>query len=459
MVVGDADIQYAKSGDSYVAYQARGRGPEVLLAFGHGTIVCIDREEEPHLERFDRRLAAFSRLIRFDPRGVGLSDPIAGGSTVTVESWMYDAVAVLDAVGASRATVFGVGTSGLPALLFAASFPERTKALILMHSAARMLRDSDYPWGIPPSVFDRFVSAVTDPRQPVDDIDDVELMAPSLAGDAEFRAWWRRASQRTASPATARALDAMTAEADLRAVLPMVKAPTLVLHRVENDFHRMGHSRFLAEHITEAVLVELSGRDHVCFAGDTDELLEVLEESVTGAKSVPDIDRVLATVLFTDIVGSTARATDLGDGRWRDLLDDHDRMVGRQVNRFGGRQVKTTGDGVLAIFDGPARAVRCALAIRDGARQLGLEIRGGLHAGEVERRGEDVAGIAVHIAARVQAQAGVGEVWVSRTVVDLVIGSALVFRDQGEHELKGVRGPWRLFAVDAPSPELTPFST
>jgi len=441
------EIQYAKSGDRHVGFQVLGDGPIDLLAFNSGCNIWIDRDDEPHWSRFDRRLASFSRLIRFDPSGVGLSDPLVGGSGPTIECWTQDAVAVLDAVGAPRAALFGVSTGGLVAMLFSATYPERVSAQVLMHCHARLARDSDYPWGWPQHLLDRFVDAVTDPTHEGDDIDDVALSAPSLATDVEFRSWWKRAGERCASPAVARAMDVLTMGADIRAVLPLINTPTLVLHRVDNAFLPIGHGRYLAENIAGAKLVELPGRDHLPFAGETDALLGDIEEFLTGTRGTPNTDRMLATILFTDIVDSTKRAASTGDRRWRELLDNHDRMAGRQVHRFGGRQVKTTGDGILATFDGPARAIQCGLAICDGARQLGMEVRVGVHTGEVERRGDDVAGIGVHIAARVQGAAQPGEVWVSRTVTDLVTGSGIIFNDRGEHPLKGVPGTWQLFTV------------
>jgi class 3 adenylate cyclase len=442
------EIHYAKIGDRHVAYQVLGEGPIDLLALNTGCNIWIDRDDEPHWSRFDRRLASFSRLIRFDPSGVGLSDPLVGGSGLTIECWTQDAVAVLDAVGSRRAALFGVSVGGLVAMLFAATYPERTSAQVLMHCFARMARDSDYPWGWPQEVIDHFVDAVTDPSYRGDAVDDVALSAPSLAGDVEFRSWWKRAGERSASPATAQAMDVLTSGADIRSVLPLINTPTLVLHRVDNAFFPIGHGQYLAENIAGAKLIELPGEDHLPFAGDTDTLLGEIEEFLTGTRGTPNTDRALATILFTDIIESTKRAAGTGDRRWRELLDNHDRMTGRQVHRFGGRQVKTTGDGILATFDGPARAIQCGLAICDGAHQLGMEVRVGVHTGEVERRGDDVAGIGVHIAARVEARAQPGEVWVSRTVTDLVTGSGITFIDRGEHPLKGVRGEWRLFSVE-----------
>lgn len=442
-----AEIHYARSGDLHVGYQVIGDGPIDLLALNNGSTIWIDRDDEPHWSRFDRRLASFSRLIRFDPSGLGLSDPFVGGSGPTIEGLVQDALAVLDAVGSSRASLLGVSQGGLAAMLLSSTHPERVSAQVLMHCWARMVRASDYPWGLPQDVLDRFVEAVTDPSYRGDAVDDLAMIAPSLATDVEFRSWWKRAGERGASPAIARAHNVLAAGADIRAVLPLIKTPTLVLHRTDNAFVGIDHGRYLAENIAGATLVELPGRDHLPFVGETDALLGEIEEFLTGTRGTPSTDRMLATILFTDIVDSTKRAAGTGDRRWRELLDSHDRMTERQIQRFGGRRVKSTGDGMLATFDGPARAIQSGLAIRDGARQLGIEVRLGVHTGEVERRGDDIGGIGVHIAARVEAHAQPGEVWVSRTVTDLVAGSGIIFGDRGEHQLKGVPGTWQLFAV------------
>jgi class 3 adenylate cyclase len=444
-----ADVRFARRGTVHIAYHVVGDGDIDLLAFGNGTTVWMDQDDEPHLRRFDRRLASFSRLIRFDPSGLGLSDSPVGAASPTIEGWMHDALAVLDAVGSSRASLFGVGEGGLVAMLFSATYPERTSALVLMHCYARLVRRGDYPCGVPQHVVDRFFDATANPDYTGESIDDVAVMAPSCVRDMDFRSWWKSAGQRSASPATARAMTELMVRADLRSVLPAVNVPTLVVHRVDNAYVRVAQSRFLVEKIAGAELLELSGQDHLAFVGETDELLGGIEEFLTGSRAAVDTDRVLATILFTDIVDSTQRAADSGDRRWRDLLDSHDVMTGRQVRRFGGRSVKTTGDGILATFDGPAQAVRCGLAISDGARQLGLDVRVGLHTAEVERRGDDIAGIGVHIAARIQAEAEAGAVWVSRTVTELVTGSGIAFTDRGEHELKGVPGIWQLFAVES----------
>jgi class 3 adenylate cyclase len=441
------ETHYTKVGNRHIAYQVLGDGPIDLLGLNSGTAIWIDRDEEPHWSRFDHRLASFSRLIRFDPSGIGLSDPLGNELNRTIELCVEDALAVLDAVGSSRAALFGVSEGGLASMLLSATYPERISVQILMHCWARLAHDSDYPWGIPQAILNQFVEAVTDPTYQGDSLDDAALSAPSLATDTEFRAWWKRAGERAASPAVARAANVLAFGTDLRAVLPLISTPTLVLHRADNTFLPIAHGRYLAENIPEAKFVELPGRDHLPYVGDTDALLGEIEEFLTGTRRTENTDRMLATILFTDIVNSTKQAVREGDRRWRELLDSHDGMTGRQVHRFGGRQVKSTGDGILATFDGPARAIQCGLAICDGARQLGMEVRVGIHAGEVERRGRDVAGIGVHIAARVQACADGGEVWVSRTVTDLVTGSGIIFSDRGEHSLKGVPGTWQLFAV------------
>lgn len=314
---------------------------------------------------------------------------------------------------------------------------------MLVNSYARLTRCDDYPFGVPESVLERFRESLIEPRSATGD--DLPLMAPSMTSDASFAAWWRRAGRRGASPATARGVW-RAAETDLRPVLEGLRVPTLVLHARENRFCRVGNGRYLAEHIAGARYVELDTADHVPWASTAD-LAGEIEEFLTGTRQMAPSDRFLATVLISDIVGSTEQATALGDRVWTARLEQHDRAIDRQLTRYGGHLVKRTGDGVLATFDGPARAVQCAVAIRDALRQLGIDVRVGLHTGEVERRGDDVAGIAVHLAQRVQTNAQPGEVLVSRTVVDLVVGSDLHFVDRGEHELKGLPGTWRLFVV------------
>lgn len=443
-----AQTQYAMSGERYIGYQVVGDGPIDLMALNNGSAIWIDRDNEPHWTRFDRRLSSFTRLIRFDPSGVGLSDPLGAGEQPTVELWMHDAVAVLDAVKSERTALLGVSQGAPVAILLSAMYPERISALILMNATARMARADDYPCGIPQHLLDRFVNTVSDPRRGDDRVDDLGLLAPSLAGDPEFQRWWKSAGERSAGPTTARALDALSTGADVRGILPLVSVPTLVLYRRDHVFLRPGHAHYLAEHIAGAKLVELPGRDHLAYVGEAEPVLDEIEEFLTGTRGTADTERVLATILFTDIVDSTRRASMAGDRLWREQLDNHDRMAERQLQRFGGRKVKSTGDGLLATFDGPARAIQCGLAICEGALQLGMEVRVGVHTGEVERRGADIAGIGVHIAARVQSCAEPGEVWVSRTLTDLLTGSGMAFGDRGEHSLKGIPGTWQLFRVE-----------
>jgi class 3 adenylate cyclase len=448
-VTESPDTSYARTRDGiHVAYQTLSDGPLDLLCVGYGNMVSIDmRDEEPNFGRFERRLASFSRYIRFDPRGLGLSDPVGPGAPAGVEQGVDDLVAVLDAVGSKRASLFAVGGSGLTSLVAAATHPGRVGSLVLINSYARMPWAEDYTVGTPQRVLDTFIDSVLDVSGEADvTIDDVELLTPSLAADPEFRTWWKRAGQHGASPASARAIFTRMYGADARSALPLITAPALVLHRTESVLP-VAFSRYLADHLAHARLIEFPGRDHFPYAGESGPLLDEVEEFLIGTRVHAETDRVLAAVLFTDIVGSTERAALGGDRSWRDLLDRHDRMIREELRRFRGHEVKTTGDGVLATFDGPARGMRCAQAICAGARRLGIDVRAGLHTGEIEMRGDDVSGIAVHIAQRVSALAAPNEVLVSRTVVDLVAGSGIDFDERGEHELKGLSGTWQLFAV------------
>ena len=443
------EIRYARNADGvHLAFQTLGDGRLDLVCVGYGNMVSIDmRDEEPHFRRFERRLSSFSRFIRFDPRGLGLSDPIAPGAPSSIEQGVDDLISVLDAVGSRRAALFAVGGSGLTALLAAAAHPDRVSSLVLVHCYARLLQDDDYRFGVPQHVLDGFLDNVLDVSGEAEESNDHATLAPSLRTDPEYRAWWKRAGQRSASPASARVMLTANFEADVRATLPLVGAPTLLVHRRDSLFS-IGHSRFLADNLPNAHIVELPGRDHLPYAGDSDALVDEIEEFLTGVRGGSVTDRVLTTVLFTDIVRSTEHAVRSGDRAWHDLLDRHDKMVREELRRFRGQEVKTTGDGVVATFDGPARGMRCAEAICAGARRMGIAVRAGLHTGEVEMRGDDVSGVAVHIAQRVSAVAGPSEVLVSRTVVDLVAGSGIRFDDRGEHHLKGLDGPWQLFAVE-----------
>jgi class 3 adenylate cyclase len=442
----NAETRYARSGDAHIAYQILGDGPLDLLYLSSGTISIDSIDEEPGFARFHRDLASFSRLIRMDLRGVGLSDPIDPSVPPSLEQWVGDALAVLDAAGSERAALCGADEGALVAMLTAATHPDRTAALILLNAYPRLLRDVDYPHGIPDELLARFTEEVVTDRHEEGSFADLEIFVPRVASDPRFRQWWQRAGNRGASPATALALALTRFQSDLRPVLPTIQVPTLVIHRKENRASLVEHGRYLAHHIPEARYVELPGDEHLPYVGDSETIVAEIEEFLTGMRRV-EADRVLATILFCDIVHSTDLVSELGDRRWRGVLDSYYAMIRRQLERFAGREVKTIGDGLLATFDGPARAIRCAQAIRDGARQLGLEVRVGLHTGEVEIMGDDISGLAVHIGERVCASAGSGEVLASRTVVDLVAGSGISFDDRGEHELKGVPGRWQLHAV------------
>src|SRR5262249_29904355 len=350
-----------------------------------------------------------------------------------------------DAAGSDGAALCGADDGALVAMLTAATHPDRTAALILLNAYARLLRDVDYPQGLPDHLVERFTETVYDDDN-TGSFADLEVFVPAVASDPRFRQWWQRAGNRGASPATAQALARTRVRSDLRSVLPAIQAPTLVIHRKGNRAALVGHGRYLAEHIGGARYVELPGDEHLPYVRDSDAIVAETEESPPGLRHAA-VDRGLATTLFCDTVRSTDLGSELGDRRWRDLLDAYYAVIRRQLARFAGREVKAMGDGILATFGGPARAIRCALAIRDGARQLGVDVRVGLHTGEVETIGDARGRVAVHIGERVSARAAPGEVLASRTVVDLVAGSGIRFEDRGEHELKGVPDRWQLFAV------------
>ena len=438
------ETNYAKAGNVHIAYQVIGDGPSDLL-YIPGFVSHLEVSwEQPAFERFVRRLASFSRVILVEKRGTGLSDPVPLDALPTLEQRMDDLRAVLDEVGSERPALLGVSEGAALSILFAATHPERTRAMVLYGGWARTLRGPDYPWGQPEERFEQVVASTEAGWGRALAID---LIAPSYAHDQEFRRWWSRWERLAASPAMAAALVRLAFQGDVREILPALRVPTLILHRSGDLWVPVEHSRYLGERIPGARFVELPGADHTPWLGDQDALLEEIEHFLTGRWPVPDPDRILATVLFTDIVGSTDRAAELGDRRWKELLGEHDRIVRRQLERFRGREVHTTGDGFLATFDGPARAVRCAEAIREGLRAREIEIRAGIHTGEIELIGDDVGGIAVHIGARVMAMAGPGDILASSTVKDLVAGSGITFEDRGVHDLKGVPGEWRLFAV------------
>jgi pimeloyl-ACP methyl ester carboxylesterase len=438
------ETRYAKSGDVHIAYQVVGDGPIDLVEVP-GWLSHLEYSwEEPRFARFLLRLASFSRLIRFDKRGTGLSDRVSVSDLPTLEQRMDDVRAVMDAVGSERAALFGASEGGPMSVMFAATYPERTTALVLYASYACRRRSPDYPWGRTPDEEEAFFRAT---EEDYAGLADLRTRVPSGVDDARFRQWfstWRRLS---ASPGAAVALARMNAQIDVRDILPTIRVPTLVLHRTGDQTMPVGHGRYLAQHIPGASYVELPGDDHGHPFGDADAILDQIEQFLTGRRHAVEPDRVLATVLFTDIVGSTERLAELGDRRWGELLDGHHAAVRRELARFRGREVHTAGDGFLATFDGPARAARCAVAITQAVRSVGLEVRAGVHTGEVELMGDDIGGIAVHTGARVAAEAGPGEVLVSSTVKDLVAGSGITFEDRGSHVLKGVPGEWRLFAV------------
>ena len=442
--------RYAKSGAINVAYQVIGTGPPdlVLVPGWVSNIDCF--WDETGFARFLTRLASFSRLILFDKRGTGLSDRVA--DLPGLEERMDDVRAVMDAAGSARAALFGYSEGGPMCALFAATYPERTSALIMAGSYARRLSAPDYPWGMSEADLERFCEEVE--RDWGGNVL-LDVRAPTMVDDERFREWWGRYLRMSASPASASALARMNAEIDVRDLLPVIRTPTLILHSVNDRTVDIGGSRYMAKKIQGAKLVELPGSDHLPWLSDGDAILGEIEEFVTGVRAPEDTDRVLSTVLFTDIVGATERAARLGDRRWHDLLDSHHALVRRELAGFRGREIDTAGDGFLAAFDGPARAVRCACAISDKVRALGLEVRAGLHTGECEVMGEKLGGIAVHIGARVAALARPGEVLVSTTVKDLVAGSGLSFEDRGAQPLKGVPGDWHLFAVERrrPSPD------
>ncbi|OMC16283.1 MULTISPECIES: adenylate/guanylate cyclase domain-containing protein [unclassified Mycobacterium] len=435
------DIHYAKSGGLNIAFSVIGEGPDLVVA--PGFISHLDLMwEEPSVAHFYSRLASFRRVVTFDKRGTGLSDPVMHASTL--EESVDDMRAVMDAAGCESAGLVGISEGGTMAMLMTASHPERVKALALYGTFSRLLQAPDYPLGV---TEEQLSALIEISAKGWGEGVGLGAWAPSRRGDAALRGWWARLQRVAASPGMVRNIFALYPQLDIRDVLPAIQVPTLVLHRRDDRMVTLEMGRYVADRIPGSKFVELDGTDHLFFTGDADALLDEVEEFLTGVRPVPAVERVLATVLFTDIVDSTKRAVELGDERWKELLGRHDAQVRRQLERFGGREVNTTGDGFLARFDGPARAIRCAMAIRDILRSLGLEVRAGVHTGEVELRDDDISGIAVHIAARVAAAAEAGEVLVSRIVVDLVAGSGLSFADRGEHVLKGVAGEWGLFGV------------
>jgi class 3 adenylate cyclase len=436
--------RYARSGDVSIAYQVLGEGPFDVVyvpgAFSHVELTWT----VPSQAAFRRRLASFCRLIMFDKRGTGLSDPAPGPQTL--EERMDDVLAVMDAVSSERAVMLGTSEGGAMATLFAATYPERCVSLILYGACARWLAAPDYPQGRPPELvkaggqiwIDGWGSGKS-----------LAVLAPSLARDPNFRQWWGKFERHSVRPGMVEPIFEAINQLDVRAVLPAIRVPSLIMHRREDRLIDVANARYLAASIPRARYVELDGEDHIYFAGDQDAVLDEIEEFVTGSRGTHDPDHVLATVMFTDIVRSTEHAARLGDRRWHDLMADHDRIMQRQIAVYRGRTIRSTGDGVFASFDGPARAIRCALAAVQAAySSLDVDIRAGLHTGECQLAGDDLAGVTVHIGARIADLAEPSQVLVSGTVRDLVVGSNIGFHYRGSELLQGVPGEWRLFTVD-----------
>ena len=434
--------RYAKSGGINIAFQTVGHGPRDLVLVP-GWVSNLDVFwEEPALARMLTRLASFSRLILFDKRGTGLSDRVSDMPSLEVR--MDDVRAVMDAVGSERAALFGYSEGGAMSALFAATYPARASALVMVGAFSRRVSAPDHPWG---PTREQSIAFAEQVERDWGGAVGIEARWPSQAGDERCRRWWAHWLRSSASPAAAAALLRMNMEIDIRQVLPAVRVPTLLMHSRNDRVIEFGASQYMGEHISGARLVELQGIDHVPWGCDSDRILDEIEEFLTGARLGAEPDRLLVTVMFTDIVRATERAAVLGDRAWHDLLESHHQLVRRELARFRGQEIDTAGDGFLATFDGPARAVRCASAISREVRALGLEIRAGLHTGECEVMGGKVAGIAVHTGARVATHAQPGEVLVSSTVKDLVAGSGLSFQDRGMQRLKGIPNEWRLFAV------------
>ncbi len=436
--------QYARSGDLHIAYQVIGEGPFDLV-YIPGWVSHVELAwEEPDLARFLGRLASFSRLIVFDKRGTGLSDRVPNDKLPTLEERMDDLRVVMDAVGSERPALFGFSEGGNMAALFAAMHPERTRALVLAHTFAKRIWSPDYPWAPTPEKREAECKFV---EREWGNLMDVAHYAPGKVGDLAYVERVATYMRRAASPGAAVALLRMNTQIDIRSILQTIRVPTLVMHRTGDQDVNVEEGRYIAARIPGAKFIELPGDDHLPWIGDQSLFLDEMQEFLTGIRPAPEYERVLATVMFTDIVGSTETAARMGDRDWRDLLGRHHTIARAEIARFRGREVNTSGDGFLATFDGPARAVRCAAAMREALQPLGIAIRAGVHTGEIELDGDDVGGIAVHICARVAAIAATGETLVSSTVKDLVAGAGLRFDDRGAHTLKGVPGEWRLFAA------------
>lgn len=437
--------QYARHGDLHVAYQTLGVGsPDIVfVAPLYTNLEAV--WEQPEMVRYLRRLSEMGRLVLFDAVGTGLSDPLPELAH-SLDSWANDVKVVMDAVGIERAVIHSFDSAGEMAMLFAAQYPERVSSLVLVNTFARLQHADDFPLGLTQEQWERYLG-FWDSNWGTGRV--FALMSALDAADADLASLGRFERQIASPGAALRYLDREW-RTDVRAALALISAPTLIVHRAENTMAPAGHGRFLAEHISGSVYVEVPGRAHLPYMGDSEEILREIRGFLTGVRAAPIVDRVLATMLFTDIVDSTRRAVRLGDRRWREVLDAHDHAVATAVARFDGRLVKTTGDGALATFNSPGRAIAASRAIDESTAALGLQVRAGIHTGECEVRNDDVGGIAVHIAARIAGLAAAGQTLVSRTVTDLVVGADIEFADEGNHELKGIPGTYRLFSVRSP---------
>ena len=442
---GRPQTRYAETNLGYVGYQVIGEGDRDIM-FITGALSNADAIwDEPSAVRFFDRLVTMGRVIRYDMRGSGVSDPVPNRNMwMTIEENVDDVRAVLDAVGSDQAVIYGDTEGGLSAMMLAATDPDRVSALVLVNAVPHLLRKDDYPIGATPEAADALSKLYVAQHGTTSDM--LELTAPSVANDLRFRNWWTRYQRMSVPLGLVKTTFDWFAEGDVRAALPLITVPTLVVARREAKFHRLAFGEYIAANIPGAELRIVEGADTLPFhAGDFGPTLDRVEEFLTGRKESSRADRVLATVLFTDIVGSTALASTLGDVRWLDLLEEHNRIVRAQLERFRGKEIKMTGDGCVATFDGPARAVACALGIVEQVSAIGLELRAGIHTGEVELRGGDIGGLGVHIASRVMSQAEAGGILASGTVKDLVVGSGIDFIPCGSFDLKGVPGTWQLY--------------
>jgi class 3 adenylate cyclase/esterase/lipase len=438
--------EYAKSGEIHIAYQVIGDGPfDLIMVPGWVSNVELAWENAEY-SRFRQRLASFSRLITFDKRGTGLSDRLSESELPDLERRMDDVRAVMDAVDSDHAALMGISEGGSMSVLFAATYPKQTIALIMIGVLTKGVWSHDYPWAPTPEQRQRWFDSI---EKDWGGTVNLESMAPSVMNDPKFKEWWSAYLRQSASPAAAKALSKMNAQIDVRDVLSSIHVPTLILNRIGDKVSDIEEARYIYSKIPGAKLVELPGNDHLPWVGDSKALLDEVEEFLTGTRPFYQGDRVLATILFTDIVSSTRHARNLGDQKWHIILERHNTLIRDKISKFDGREIETAGDGFLVTFDGPARAIRCSCAIRDAVKQLGIEIRAGLHTGEIELIGEKVCGIGVHIASRVLDNASPNEVLVSRTVRDLISGSGINLKEKGVYNLKGIPEEWRLFTVDS----------